>query len=232
MAPLAFVCAMPMELRALARPLGLRRSELGGAPAHVGSLDGREVVAVVTGMGTELAAAGMARLLGAVTPAHVIVVGITGAVDEDTPIGTVVLPERVIDSATGRTHEHHLLGPGTTRGALWTTDVITPASELPPLRAQGVVALDMETAAIALACEQAGVPWTVFRAVSDRATDGTVDDEVFRLFHQDGTPNPRALIRYVVRHPGRVPRLARMGRESKLATERAAAAAIAAVRAG
>lgn len=232
MAPIAFVCAMPMELRPLSRRLGLRRSQLGGGPAHVGSLDGREVVAIVTGMGTELAADGMARLLGAVTPEHVIVVGITGAVHEDTPIGTVVLPERVIDAATGRTHEHRLLGPGTTSGALWTTNVITPASDLPPLLAQGVVALDMETAAIALACEEAGVPWTVFRAVSDRATDGTVDDEVFRLFHQDGTPNPRALVRYLVRHPGRIPTLARMGRESKLATDRAAEAAIAAVRAG
>jgi adenosylhomocysteine nucleosidase len=230
-APVAFVCAMPMELAPLARRLGLRRAEVGGVPARAGTLDGRPVVAVVTGMGTRLAAAGTARLLDAVTPARVVVVGITGAVDDDTPIGAVIVPERVVDHATGREHEHRPLGPATPRGALWTTDVITPAADLPALRARGVVALDMETAAVALACEERGVPWTVVRAVSDRATDGSVDDEVFHLSRPDGTPDLRAVARYVARHPGRVPGLVRMARDARLATHRAADAAVAAVRA-
>jgi adenosylhomocysteine nucleosidase len=229
--PVAFVCAMPMELRPLRKRLGLRRAELGGAPAHTGTLDGRPVVAVVTGMGTRLAEAGARRLLDAVTPAQVVVVGITGAVDDETPIGHLVLPERVVDHATGREHRHHVLGPGDARGALWTTDVITPASELPALRARGVVALDMETAAVALACEERGVPWAVFRAVSDRATDGTVTDEVFHLSHQDGRADPRAVLRFLARHPGRIPGLVRMGKDATLAANRAADAAVAAVRA-
>jgi adenosylhomocysteine nucleosidase len=231
-APIAFVCAMPMELRPLTKRLGLRPTRLGDGPGREGSLDGRDVVAIVTGMGTELAAAGMARLLDAVTPERVVVVGITGAVEDETPIGALVLPERVVDGASGREHRHELLGPGTTHGVMWTTDRITPADELPALRAQGVVSLDMETAAIARACEEREVPWTVFRAISDRATDGSVDEEVFRLSNQDGTPNPRAVARYVLRHPGRLSGMVRMGKGAKLATERAAEAAIAAVRAG
>ena len=123
--PIAFVCAMPMELRPLTKRLGLQKAELGGGPARTGTFDGRDVVAIVTGMGTELATAGIGRLLAAVTPAHVLVVGITGAVDDETPIGAMVLPERVIDHASGREHTHHLLGPGETRGAMWTTNVIT-----------------------------------------------------------------------------------------------------------
>lgn len=225
--PVALVCAMPIELRPLTRRLGLRKVELGGGPARAGTLpDGRPVVGIVTGMGTRLAAAGMARLLGAVTPTQVVVVGITGAVDDESAIGDVVRPEIVIDHATGREHRHELLGPGEARGAMWTTDVITTASELPALRARGVVSLDMETAAIALACEERGIPWTVFRAISDRATDGSVDEEVFRLSHQDGTPNLPAVARYLLRHPGSVPALVRLGRGSKLATERAADAAL------
>ncbi|HZM31033.1 MAG TPA: hypothetical protein VFB77_11120 [Acidimicrobiales bacterium] len=230
-APLAFVCAMPMELRPLARPLGLRRDTVGGVQVRTGTLDRRPVVAVVTGMGTRLAADGIDRLLGAVTPGHVLVVGITGAVDDDTPIGTVIRPARVIDHATGREHAHAPLGPGgEPAGALWTTDVITPASELPALRDRGVVALDMETAAIARACEERGVPWAVFRAISDRATDGSVDDEVFHLARQDGRPDPAAVARYLVRHPGRIPGLVRMGRDATLAARRAADAALAAAR--
>jgi adenosylhomocysteine nucleosidase len=229
--PVAFVCAMPLELRPLARRLGLRGAEVGGAPARTGTLDGRPVVAVATGMGTRLAGAGVRRLLDAVSPTLVVVVGITGAVDGETPIGHLVLPDRVIDQASGREHRHHLLGPGTTAGALLTTDVITPPSELPALRARGVVALDMETAAVALACEERGVRWAVFRAVSDRATDEALDDEVFALSNPDGTPDPRAALRYLVRHPGRLPGLARMARGARLAAARAADAAVAAVRA-
>lgn len=229
--PVAFVCAMPLELRPLAKRLGLRRARVGGAPARTGTLDGRPVVAVVTGMGTRLAARGARRLLDAVTPARVVVVGICGAVDDETPIGALILPARVVDHATGRQHQHRLIGPGEVHGTLWTTDVITPAADLAALRARGVVALDMETAAVALACEERRVPWSVFRAVSDRATDGSVDDEVFRLSRPDGTPDPAAVARYLARHPGRVPGLVRLARGAGLATRRAADAAIDAVRA-
>jgi nucleoside phosphorylase len=221
---------MPMELKPLTKRLGLQRCQLGDGPGRVGTLaDGRPVVGIVTGMGTQLAAQGMERLFAAVSPTQVVVVGITGAVDDETPIGAVVLPELVIDHATGREHRHDLLGPGEVRGAMWTTDVITAASDLPGLRARGVVSLDMETAAIAHACEQRGVPWTVFRAISDRATDGTVTDEVFRLSRMDGTPDPLAVLRYVLRHPRRIPGLVRMGRGAQLATERAADAALSAL---
>lgn len=227
--PVAFVCAMPMELRPLTRRLSLTPWTEAGRGARQGRLGDRDVVAIVTGMGTALASEGMVRLFDAVLPSVVVVVGITGAVDDDTPIGTVVVPERVVDAASGREHVHRPIDGSTPRGVMWTTDSITPASALPALRAKGVVSLDMETAAIAQACEARAVAWTVFRAVSDRATDGSVDDELFRLSNQDGTPNPRAVLRYLVRHPQRIPRLARMGRDSKLATERAAEAAIAAL---
>ena len=229
-APIALVCAMPMELRPLTRRLGLARCQLGGGPARCGTFEGRDVVALVTGMGTALATAGARRLLDAVTPSLVVVVGITGAVEDETPIGTVVTPALVIDHATGREHLHRPLGGGAGDGAMWTTDVITTAAELPALRARGVVCLDMETAAIAHLCEERGVPWTVVRAISDRATDGSVDDEVFHLSRQDGRPDPRAVARYLLRHPGRIRGLVRMGRGAKLATERAADAALAALR--
>ena len=227
----AFVCAMPMELRPLTKRLSLTKAEIGGVRLRKGALDGQPVVGFATGMGTVLATQGTDRLLAAVEPDRVVVFGITGAVDDEIAIGTVVRPAVVIDHATGRTHAHHPPGDAPTAGAMWTTDVITPASELPGLIDRGVISLDMETAAMAQSCEQAGVPWSVHRAISDRATDGSVDDELFHLSNQDGTPNPGAVARYVLRHPQKVPGMARMAKGAKLATERAADAAIAAARA-
>jgi adenosylhomocysteine nucleosidase len=224
---IAFVCAMPMELRPLTRRLSLKRTRFDGVTARTGALAGRPVVAIVTGMGTALASEGTERLLGAVPVDQVIVVGITGAVENETPIGTLVVPEVVVDGATGAEHRPSPLGDTTPHGKMWTTDqLIGDPSALAELRAQGVVSLDMETAAVAAACERQGTPWSVVRAISDRASDGSVDEEVFALSHQDGTPNGPAIARYLLTHPGRIPGMVRLARGAKAATEAAADAAI------
>ena len=113
---------------------------------------------------------------------------------------------------------------------MWTTDtLITDLDVVAGLRDDGVVSMDMETAATAEVCERRGIPWSVFRTISDRVTDGVLDEEVFQLSNQDGSPNLKAALSYMVRHPGRLPALARVMKEAKLATEHAAEAAIAAV---
>ncbi len=229
----AFVCAMPMELAPLRRKLSLRAATLGSLEGFTGSLGGRPVVAVVTGMGTALAADHVERLLSAVDIDWLVVVGITGAVEPDMPIGTLVLPALVVDGASGAEYRPHPMGPGSPRGMLWTSDdLITDQGVIAELRDRGVVSLDMETAAIAAVCQERGIAWSVFRCISDRATDGSVDEELFRLSRQDGTPDTKAVIAHVAKHPGRVPGLVRMAREAKLATELAADAAVAAVGTG
>jgi adenosylhomocysteine nucleosidase len=220
---IALLCPMPMELRPLRRRLGLHNTGLG----YTGRVGDHPVVAVITGIGTALANTATARLLDAVDVDWVIVVGIAGAIDNEAPIGTLVLPQLVISAADGSVHRPTPLSIGNAHGKLWTTDelLLDPASHA-DLRADGVVALDMETAAVAQVCEQRGVPWSVVRAVSDRAGDGIVDAEIAGLTHPDGRPHLPAVARYLVRHPGALPRLVRLAREATVATERAADAAI------
>jgi len=230
MGTVAFVCAMPLEMRPLAKRLDLQKGEVDGVEVRTGTLDGEPVVGFVTGMGTKLAKEHIDRLLAAVHPERVIVFGITGAVENETPIGTVMMPARVIDHGTGRTHEHHPPGGQATAGALWTTDIMTPAKDLSGLIEQGVIALDMETAAIAESCERDGVPWSVHRAISDHP-ENEIDDEIFKLGNQDGTMNWGNIARYFLKHPQRIPAMLRLGKGGRLATENAAEAAIAAARA-
>jgi adenosylhomocysteine nucleosidase len=224
---IAFICAMPMELVPLAQKLSLTETQLGDITAHTGTLAGRDVVAIVTGMGTEFARTHTERLLDAVPVDQVVVVGITGALENETPIGTLIRPEVVIDSATGTEFRPAPFGSQTAAGKMWTTDVlITDPDRLADLRARGVVSLDMETAAIAAVCEARGIPWSVFRVISDRASDGSVDEEVFHLSHQDGTPDREAIAAYFAKHPERLPLMARLAQDAQLATETAADAAI------
>ena len=224
--PLAFICAMPMEVVPLVKRLGLRKQRLGDLTIHSGTLAGRGVVATVTGMGPALATAGTERLLDAIKVDRVVVVGITGALDDVTPIGTLVVPEIVVDGATGSEHKPAPLGDAPSHGKMWTADhLITTPDRLAELREAGVVALDMETAAIAEVCEQRDVPWSVFRVISDRATNA-ISDEEFALSNMDGTPRPGAAAKYFARHPDRLPFMAKLARDAKQAAESAADNAI------
>jgi adenosylhomocysteine nucleosidase len=212
-----------MELRALRRQLRLRKSELG----YAGRIGDRPVTAVITGIGTALAHAATVRLLDAVEVERVIVVGIAGAIENQTPIGALVLPELVVSGADGSEHRPTPLRVGNAHGKLWTSDelLLDPALHA-DLRAAGVVALDMETAAVAKVCDEHDVPWSVVRAISDRAGDGSVDAEIVGLSHPDGRPNFSAVARYLVRHPDALPRLVHLAKGAKLAAARAAETAI------
>ena len=94
------------------------------------------------------------------------------------------------------------------------------------LLARGVTALDMETAGVGAVCDERGVPWTAFRAVSDRPDDGLVDGSVFSLLNEDGTTDVGAGIRYALFHPGRLPGLVRLARDSARGCGLAARAAV------
>jgi adenosylhomocysteine nucleosidase len=114
-------------------------------------------------------------------------------------------------------------------GTIWTTDeLITDPEVVSGLRARGVVALDMETAAIADVCERHGLGWSAVRVISDRAADGIVTDEIFRLNKQDGSPDLAAVARYFARHPQHIGQMARLAASARRATAIAADAAIAA----
>lgn len=226
---------MPSELRPLVKKLGLRPSPAAvGTRAHEGRSGSASVVATTTGMGTAGAAEAARRMLDAGDVDHVIVVGIAGGIDDRLAIGDVIRPAIVIDGASGAEYRPHPRGersdtPG--EGALHTSDeFIVDPGRVAGLRARGVIAMDMETAAVAAVCEERGCPWSVVRAISDRASDGMADEAVFELAHPDGSPNFRAVARFVARHPGRVPQLVRLGRDASVATNAAARAAAEACR--
>jgi adenosylhomocysteine nucleosidase len=218
---------MQQELAPLRKKLRLRRVHKGERRMYVGIAGGAEVVAALTGIGTAAARAAAEWLLREAKPDHVMVVGIAGGVDPRQPIGALIAPERVIDSASGRELVPVQLGELPPRGLLLTSDaLVTGRGEAAELAARGVVGLDMETAAVAAVCEERGCPWSVFRAISDRVTDGTTDPAVLALAGPDGSGDLAAVARYLLLRPWRVVRLARLARGTVLAANAAAEAAI------
>jgi adenosylhomocysteine nucleosidase len=157
----------------------------------------------------------------------VMVVGVAGGVDHSIPIGSVIVPELVLDRATGQSFEPSFAGDIQPRGILSCgDDLITDPHEIANMERQGVVAVDMETAAVAAVCAGAAMPWGVFRGISDFADGGLVDDALFSMTRPDGTADPDAIARYLEENPHRRTVLAQLAHDASLATEAAAAAAV------
>jgi adenosylhomocysteine nucleosidase len=216
---------MEPELRPLVRPLELRRD--GGGEWWPGRLGRTDVLATITGIGTAPAARAAERILDAAPISHLVVVGVAGGIGPSVAIGDLVVPERVVDLATGAESTPSRLGPVAPRGALFTSGVLeTDPALIARLEREGAVAIDMETAAIGAVCARRGCAWSVFRAISDRADDGTSDPAILGLAGPDGRGDLRAVARFLLRQPWRIAELARLARGLRLATTRAASAAI------
>ena len=80
---------------------------------------------------------------------------------------------------------------------------------------------------MAQVCEEAGVPWSVYRGISDRPDEHIVDQAVFALSKPDGSADPAALAAYLARDPRRAKALAHLNRCMKAAAPAAAEAAFA-----
>ena len=221
---------MKTELAPLVRRLDLEASEIDGFEVHRGKIGEVEVIATITGIGTRPATEVTERLIEVIDPHHVLVVGVAGGIAPHTKVGDLVIPEVVFDGATGTEYRPHRLGDTQPQGTLRTGDDFLCDNEvLSVLAGRGVVALDMETAAVAAVCVRREVPWTAFRAISDMATDDDATDELLNLADsRDGAVNIPGLIRFLVFKPWRIRQLSRLAKGANIATRAAADAAVAA----
>lgn len=230
-AQIAILAPMRSELRPLMHFLSLKPSGTGDRSLLWCTFGRAEIVATTTGIGTQAAARKAEMVLDASPIDHLVVVGIAGGIGPSVDIGDLVVPELVIDLSTRLEYRPSILGSTELRGMLATSDEVPiDLAEVARLERQGVIAVDMETAAIAAVCERRRCPWSVFRAISDRADDGSTDAAVFGLAGPDGEADLPAVLRFVFTNPKRVPQLVRLARGLSLAANVAASAAISALR--
>jgi hypothetical protein len=138
----------------------------------------------------------------------IILAGLAGGLDPQLKAGDVV-----IGSADGR-------WPGLSyrRGGICTSDhIITAREEKRQLFEQtGALAVDMETEIVRRAAQQAGLPMATVRAISDPA-DQDLPSGMERWIDGQGRVRIGVLAGEILRRPGNLPGLVRLGRQSRLA---------------
>jgi adenosylhomocysteine nucleosidase len=181
--------------------------------SHAGSVGDWSVVSLVTGMGPGLAREATRRTLATGSFEHVMVVGIAGGLDPDLPVGSLFVPSRVQLYPDGPEYSTRPLPSRRASGGLMTTDGLFDDDSIwRPILDRGFGAVDMEAAGVAEVCEEAGVPWSVYRGISDRPDEHIVDQAVFSLSKPDGSADPVALAKYLARDPRRAKALAHLNR--------------------
>jgi adenosylhomocysteine nucleosidase len=216
---------MEPELQPLVRRLGLKADGNIFRGAH----EGIEVVAMLTMIGMAAATRATRRMLE-LDVDWVVVVGVAGGVDHSIVIGSVIVPEVVLDRAGGGRFTPAPAGDIEPRGILSCGDeLITDPAAIAAMGQQGVVAVDMETAAVAAVCAETATPWSVFRGISDFADGGLVDDALFAMTRPDGTADPEVISRYLAENPDRRRVLEQLAHDAGIATDAAADAAARAV---
>lgn len=221
---------MTSELRPVVKYAKARKIEPSGETVYLSRVGRTEILVARAGVGPEPAGAVAARLIAAFNPSHVVVCGIAGGLHPSMTIGTVVVPETVLDLRNDYRYRAAPLGDLERRGLVTTADhLIVDEGRLSDLAHLGVLAMEMESAGVAETCEAAGVPWTTVRVIADRPDDELTDDVIMSLLRPDGTADVMAALRLMARHPSRIPQMLRLARDSSMAADKAARATIGAL---
>lgn len=172
-----------------------------------------------TGVGPVAAKDGARRLLESGCGC-LVSFGLAGALRPGVSVGTLILAEAVMSrngaiSETDHTWRQRLqsLGCGGVGGRIAGIDapVCTPVDKAALAEATQAVAADMESHAVATVARAAGAPFIVVRAVSDDSETG-VPRWLLAALDARGRPRPSAMLSGLLRHPGDLPALLRLGR--------------------
>ncbi len=224
---IGIVTALPGEARALVGRCS--RDKTGGFSHRRAVLtDGTGLVVVQSGMGMD----------NAFSAAHWLVkkgvgalgcFGVSGGLDPGLGIGDLVIADSVfmerddeispVWKRGGRKSEATfscLEAQGVTArwGSILTVReaVLSAAGKRALFDRTGVTAVDMESAAVARAAEQSGLPFFAIRAICDPA-DVSIPESLFQCVDHKGRPRVSYLLGLIIRKPVLISHLLRMKRD-------------------
>jgi adenosylhomocysteine nucleosidase len=218
-----------------------------GLSGYLGRRGNNEIALVMTGIGMRRAREATRLMLQRwPAPEFILSAGVAGALSPELAIGAVVLADSVMTCHVETGLPEHILevarpqratlqvalegnGKGTCAGAVFTSKkpLTTVAAKSRAAELSGAVAVDMESAAIALEAATRGVPYVCLRTILDLASEDVVGAE---LANEDGRVRPFAAARAIVTNPTILRGGFRLMRNLRIATGAMGEAVAAAIR--
>jgi adenosylhomocysteine nucleosidase len=221
----AFLFALRRESAPFARRLRFAERLPAPCPGAIYETKRGPAVVLETGIGGDRAATATHWLLDNFDPRLVVVCGYAGALSPNARAGDVFLASEVVEPGNDELHWRTTVPAelGDLRvGRLVTVAHLAgrPAAKRALARQTGAVAVDMESAAIAEACQERRVPCAVVRAISDTA-DTSLSPRLVTLL-SGGRVAPWRVLTALARSPGLAVELWRLARDTRLAARRLA----------
>lgn len=199
--------------------------------ARHGTLKGRSVVIIESGVGLLAAARGTQALLAGHRPGWVISAGFAGGLDPRLKRGDILMADSLAETSGKRlaielrvSPESLAAMPGVHVGRLLTVETVvrTPEEKLALGRQHEALAVDMETWAVGEVCRQAKTRFMAVRIISD-AVDEQLPPEIEALARQKTTASRLgAAAGAIFRRPSSVKDMLRLKEQALLATDRLA----------
>lgn len=233
----------PLRARLQAKA-ALGHGDLEGCYGRIGN---SKVALVKTGIGMRRARESASRALDSLREVDLVAVtGVAGALREGLPVGRVVLADQVMTRRAESFHPDRILDAPrdwleTFAGALTASGIEYAAGPILTSRRaiakvadkrlaaeqSGAVAVDMESAMIALEASTRGLPFVCMRTILDTAAQELAGA---MLADEHGRVRPLAAAKALVTEPSIVADALRLIRNLRMATDRLAAATEAVLR--
>ena len=201
-APFGLVAAFSWEVRPLLRRQnGVARD----GPFYSFWLRGQPVWLAVAGMGAEHSFRAARDLVERGRVRGLVTLGFAGALADSLAPGEIVIADQVLDQQSGARFacdgELFPMGGARRGNLLSVSSVITAAAEKRRLaREWGAVAADMESAGVARAAAQAGVPFCAIKAITDTSGQ-SISIDFTRCRSEHNGLSVRRIMREALRSP-------------------------------
>jgi nucleoside phosphorylase len=199
--------AFPTEYEAGEFVAGLanrKKINISGVPCYQGAYDNVSVLVVITGMGMEMAAQRVKKVLAQEHADIFVLAGFAGALNSELKKGQVIVADRY---SSRDLFDFIRLIPGYDIAALHTAErVISTPEEKSSLAAQtGCQLVDMEMSAVASVVRSYGADILGIRVISDEANE-TVPSKVLAYGYNQakGQTTPAKMALYLMTHPWRI----------------------------
>lgn len=161
MPKVAIIAALEREVAGAIKNWRARKREYGGSRYKV--YENQRAVLVCAGMGAEPARRACEAVIRMYQPSLIVSVGLAGGLDASAQVGSLVIPNRIIDASDGSVLE---MAEG--QGTLVSWNSVANVEQKAKLaQAYGARAVDMEAAAVARGAVARKVGFMAVKAISD-----------------------------------------------------------------